>query len=509
MLRRIMGFLLVLLLLFCTACNSGTTAGKREGNQSKLPTGSINVPYCANDYFNPFLVQTNVNRWLASLIYEPLFLIDDANNAINLLAKDYTVSGKTCTVNLKKASFTDGSPLTANDVTYSFNLAKNSSARYAAQLISVLSATVTDSDTIAFECSKQDNFMQNLLTFPIIKSGSDKLADSNNAYKPPIGTGRFYINDDMKSLSANLNWHKGSIAIATVKLVNTPDKEALSHSVEVGAVDMYYTDLSDCNILRMSGSRMNVSLNNLVYLGVNLNSSYLSNEYLRHAISSAINRNAICEEAFYTNAVSATGVFNPYWQPVEKIQTIQPVSKNEIAIENIDKIGYNNKDAQGYYLNDRGNRISLRLLVNNENAFRVASAKLIVKQLAAVGIEVIVEGVSYQKYVSRLQSKSFDLYLAEVNILDNMDMTELLCFGGSAAYGITENTNQNSLQSIIYGYYNGVNTINDIAASAISEMPIIPICYKTGVLFYSDKVDNFTNAYKNDIYYSVDKINLK
>lgn len=509
MLRKITAVFLAMILCLLVGCGSNGQSSQNPNGQEIIPQGSISVPYCANDFLSPYLANTNVNRWLSTLMYEPLFKINSNYQAESCLGDTYQISGNTCTVKLKNVVFSDGSALTADDVVYSFNLAKSTQERYASQLSSVSTAAVVDSTTVVFTCVKQDVYLVNLLTFPIIKIDSDKLTDSDNVSLPPIGTGRYLFGEDYKSLVYNPKWHGGSQSVGTIRLINTPDDEALQHSVETGAIDMYYTDLSDCTILRMSGSRMNVSLNNLVYIGVNHNSRRLSNQYLRHAISSAVDRNKICEQAYYTNAVAASGVFNPAWPEVQRLQTIQPTAQNEMTIENLSQIGYNNKDTEGFYVDANNNRLTLRLLVNEENSFRSAAADMVVKQLAAAGIQILIEKVSYSQYISRLQSGNFDLYLAEINMLDNMDVTQLLCQGGSAAYGILNGSGENSLQSVIYGFYNGVNTVNDIAASAISEMPIIPICYRTGILFYSDKIQDCKISLSGDVYYSVDKIKLK
>ena len=59
-------------------------------------------------------------------------------------------------------------------------------------------------------------------------------------------------------------------AIGEIRLINAPDSEAVGHYVEIGAADMYYSDISDGNILRMSGKKVNINLNHLIYIGVNL-----------------------------------------------------------------------------------------------------------------------------------------------------------------------------------------------------------------------------------------------
>ena len=125
-----------------------------------------------------------------------------------------------------------------------------------------------------------------------------------------------------------------------------------------------------------------------------------------------------------------------------------------------------------------------------------------------------------ERYLKRLEEGRFDLYLAEVNILDNMDVSELLCEGGSVAYGIkydkdTQATDTDktvtpvaTLRQVIEGFYSGTNDVSDIAAMAISEMPIIPVCYRTGIMFCSNKVGTDVDCYSSDIFYSVDKLTI-
>ena len=517
---RILSLLIICALLFgCVGCkNQGGTGPNGENPEDVNKNKYISIAYNSTDTFNPFATKTQVNEKMLALIFDSLIKLDENYIAVNCLAESVEVEGNKCTVTLKNAQFSDGSAVTAADVVYSFNTAKKTSAKYAAQLKSIVSSNEFSVNTVEFICEKNDQYMQNLLTFPIIKANTDNLKNEDNVEIPPIGCGRYIPNADKTELIANNNWHMGIPTVPVIRLISTYDDESLSHVIEIGAVDMYYTDLSDCNILRMSGTRINVTLNNLVFVGINLANPMLNNVNFRQAISAAINRSKICEEAYYTNALPASGVFNPEWEAVERMQTIQPVSNVDIAVENLGKIGYNIKNRDGYFINSKGDPISVRLLVNSENQFRVNAANMIAAQLKTTGIRVIIESVPYEKYVTRLNNKQFDLYLAEVKILDNMDVSSILCRGGSVAYGIVEQPvpegenlqnapqNTSSLQNVINGLYKGENTVSDIAAMAISEMPIVPVCYRSGILFCSGKAGGCTEAQENDIFYAVDKL---
>ena len=57
---------------------------------------------------------------------------------------------------------------------------------------------------------------------------------------------------------------------------------------------------------------------------------------------------------------------------------------------------------------------------------------------------------------------------------------------------------------VVKGFYNGKNTINDIAAVLQNDMPFVPVCYRTGVLFCNDNIENIKSYSANDIYSSID-----
>ena len=314
---------------------------------------------------------------------------------------------------------------------------------------------------------------------------------------------------------------KGSIT--KIRLINAPDLESVSHYIEIGAADMYYSNISDGNILRMSGQKIDINLNNLVYIGINHSVRDLATRQLRQAISSGIDREKICKEIFYNNALAATGFFNPVWQGTKSVQNIQTIANSQITIENLKEIGYNSLDKEGFYRKN-GGALRFTLLINKENRIRAAAAYAIAEQLKAVGIKITVVEESYENYLQRLVSGNFQLYLAEVNMTDNMDIRPLVKEGGSMAYGIktvkpqaTEQTDAGavppvtdiSYSTVIEKFYGGETAITDVAATLQTDMPIIPICFRTGILFCNENIENIKNSSKSDIYFSIKSYKFK
>jgi len=516
---------LSLMLAFCLllgGCGGGDQQGETEPDASVSdPSGGYNMQliFDQTDSFNPFLAESKQNRELCLLLFDPLITLDQNFSPVYKIAESATLGGKTCTIKLKTINFSDGSALTSADVLYSLGLAKESE-NYKLKLSNVAAGSAVDSKTLVITLEKADPYFINLLDFPIIKSGSDTLKSIDNIPLPPIGCGRYTLNETQNGLVANEGYYGGAMNIKKIGLINAPDAESAEHYISAGAVSVCYDDYSDSSVPRMSGIKKTVPLNNLVYLGINMKNTFLRDKYLRYAISSAINREAITEDGYYGNATPAKGPFNPLWKEAEGFQTLQIQNNNKIAIENLEKIGYNSIDNEGYRLTSSGKRISLSLLVNSDNSARVAVGNAIVKQLAAVGIEVKLKAVPYAEYLSLLKSGSFELYLAEVRLLNNMDLSQLVVSGGSMNFGVSskepvsDDLSDNAAPadpdginltaaSAVSGFYAGKYTLGDVAAAFISEMPIVPLCYRSGVIMFTHKLSAEPICSESDIFSNI------
>lgn len=530
-------------LIFLSGCRAKPdgTSSSAEPPTAVAAAGSRNyltMLYSAADTFNPYTAATNINRQLCRLLYEPLLKTDNSYNISYSLAQSAEVKGKECTVTLKSRYFSDGSALTADDVVYSFNLAKKSNTEYAYKLYEALSATARDSKTVVIKLDRADPYFANTLDFPIIKKGSDTRTDADGVTHPPIGCGRFKLNDSEDKLITNEHDPGKDRMIKEIRLINAPDSDAVGHYVEIGAADMYYSDISDGNILRMSGKKVNINLNHLIYIGANLSDEQLSLNALRQAISSGLDRKEICRDGYFNNALPANGFFNPAWEAVKSVQNINLQANKEITVENLEEIGYNKLDSAGVRTNGAGKKLKFELLVNKENRLRVTAARIIANRLSEYGISVNVAEKSFADYTAALSSGNFQLYLAEVAITPNMDISSLVTEGGSAAYGIkkpekkedgkkadekteqtgsTESTSSETEQAeeqsltaaeLVNGLYAGTNTLADLSSVLQTEMPVIPLCYRTGVLFYNDKIENVNNSSCSDIYFSIDSYSV-
>lgn len=527
--KRIVSLVLIFVFLFSLcACKETDNSSQDFGTvqTEKGYSDTMTLLYAATDTFNPYDVTTETNRQLCRLLYEPLVKLDNEFKAHYSIASSVKTVKKECTVKLKDVKFSDGSILTASDVVYSYKLAKKSSTYYKYKLYEVKEVEAVNNTTVKFTLKKSDPYFINMLDFPIIKAESENVTDSDSVKYAPVGAGRYKLNKTETALLQNENYHGKKGSIKRIDLINAPDNESVSHYVEIGATDLYYSDISDGKIFRMSGTKTDINLNNLVFIGLNFKNSKLDIAELRQALAAGVDRVKICNGAFYSNALPANGFFHPAWEPAKALQNIQNTANSQITIENLEQIGYNVLDKDGY--RRKGNSVlRFSLLVNKENPARVNAANLIAKQLKEYGIGITVQKVSYKEYKRRLKKGEFDLYLGEVRITENMDFGNLVSVEGSAAFGIktvslkdVSKTEDNEKQEkkdkelldcakVINGFYKGKNSINDVASTLQSDMPIIPLCYRTGVLFCNENIENVDTASASDIYFSIESYKLK
>ena len=190
----------------------------------------------------------------------------------------------------------------------------------------------------------------------------------------------------------------------------------------------------------------------------------------------------------------------------------------KISVENLGNIGYNILNADGYYENSSGKILELTLMVNKENTEKVAVAELIASQLKAAGIKIRINAVSSSQYYSNLKNGYFQLYLGEIKLLPNMDISPLVIKGKSAAYGMVdargdENSEESSESyitetsyvSVVKGFLSGENTSADVASALLASMPVIPLVYRNSIAFYSNRVESVENISSCDIFLWLDK----
>ena len=75
------------------------------------------------------------------------------------------------------------------------------------------------------------------------------------------------------------------------------------------------------------------------------------------------------------------------------------------------------------------------MIVNQENSFKVASARQIAAELSVFDLKVTVEALPWAEYTAALADGKYDLYYGEVKLSADWNLAPLLATGGALNYG--------------------------------------------------------------------------
>lgn len=465
-----------------------TTAPSGEvDTQSGQPTsvkGTKSLPFNSADGLNPFYARSDENKFVFSLLYNPLFVPDKNYNAIPIVADSIVVHGNVATVKIKNGIACRGSSsLTAADVVYSFNLAK-ASYLYSAELLTVYSATASSGNTVDFTLEQPDVFAAGKLNFPIVKAGT---ADAQTDM--PTGSGAYYYSEGKLINSAD--------SAKVITLCQVDSHESSRDALKIGSSDVFFSDLSDCNYNAVAGNTQDVYLNNMVYLGINSANGAL-NKYVRSAVAAKINSEDIVLSSYEGHAVPAKLPFNPHSYFAGDLKSVAVSGDKPLAESIIDRSGFvkrsNGVRSNGAYT------LSFTLIVNNNNRYRLSAAYAVADNLNEIGFSVKVEPLPFEEYNARIAAGNFDMYLGEIKLDGSMDIG--VFFKDDTPFG--KGVDKTERAAAEYARYrSGEISATEYYGIFAEFYPFVPICFRTGYVVNSSDVSLDLSRAPYSLYYNI------
>ena len=147
----------------------------------------LSLAYYVNRSLNPYLCEDYTNRVLLSLLYQSLFTVSSDYIVEPQLCKTYTVTQdlKTYTFYPERATFSDGTVLTADDVLASLNAAKESNF-YKGRFLHIKEIVLSGDGGITLQLDTPCEDLPLLLDIPIVKA-------AEVALDRPLGTGPYVL----------------------------------------------------------------------------------------------------------------------------------------------------------------------------------------------------------------------------------------------------------------------------------------------------------------------------
>jgi peptide/nickel transport system substrate-binding protein len=301
-----------------------------------LSEGALGNP----QFINPLLAISDADRDLSTLTYSGLMGLSGDGVLVPVLAESYTVSedGKTYTFSLRSnARFTDGSPVTADDIVFTVKKAQDpalKSPEYANW--SGVTVMAVDKKTVRFSIAKPYAPFLGLTTLGILparlwKNVSNTEFPFSALQTSPVGTGPFKVTSVSRnasgliekiSLVANPYYALGRPYLDGMRFSFYANTEDLKAALRSGAIESSY-GISAANALTAPYARVFG-----VFFNPNENQAYVHIE-VRKALSLAIDRQHIVTKVLGGYATPILGPIPPGDATVE--QTPVPRLSNPTA----------------------------------------------------------------------------------------------------------------------------------------------------------------------------------
>jgi peptide/nickel transport system substrate-binding protein len=146
-------------------------------------------------------------------------------------------------------------------------------------------------------------------------------------------------------------------------------------------------------------------------------------------------------------------------------------------------------------LSDGEWKYQLRLLVNNDNSFKVAAAKSIADMLNRHDFDVTVMALPWEDFLSVLAAGNYDLYYGQCKLSADWDPTPLLGEGCALNYGGYASEVTNTLLAAYRGADGDdrAEAMEDLCRHLQREAPIAPLYFeRVDVLLSRGIVDTIT-----------------
>ena len=316
--KRLLGILTAVLttammlsiLTGCGTTNQNTKSSKNNTKEEKSKNKKRNDVVIYSEYVPETLDQHDSVSVATAIyirnLYANLYRLDVDGTIIPELAKKYSVNDDYTeyTITLKDGiKFSDGSPITAKDVVYTYKRGMNSKVTYYDELKSV---KAKDDKTVVIKLNQPNNDFLNDLTveYMCVMSKDAIEGGMDVASRPNITSGAYTV-EQWKSgesivLKANPYYFNGEPAIKTAKVLFKLPKETAYQALKNKEVD-YLTSVSMDQIpyLQADDDLELISYDNFAwnFLMMNEEDPHFADQNIRKAIYYAIDLNYIIETA--------------------------------------------------------------------------------------------------------------------------------------------------------------------------------------------------------------------
>ncbi len=420
---------------------TATPSGSASGSASAAGEGTFTVGILSDvDSLNPFtgIVAEAYEVW--GTMYDTLtgYSVEDFSPTPRL-AESWTTSpdGKTWTYTIRAGvTWSDGVPLTAKDVAYTFNRILAGSyeqTNYGNYTANIVKVTAPDDRTVVMT-TKVPTPIMTRLAVPILPEHvwskiSENAVKSYANEKDVVGAGPFVLEERRTGqfirLRANTEYWDGAPKIDELVFRVYSNADALAQALKTGEVDI--ADGLDADPFKALQSTPGVVAYPAKYYGFNELSfntgaaledgtpigdghPALKDKRVRVALSHAVDRNTILDRVLNGTGSVGSTIIPPIYTDLHLEPQTQYGFDLAKANQLLDEAGYR-KGADGIRTMPDGTKpLTLRLLARQESQASQQAAKFIQGWFKDVGVDVSVKVVAEDNLTEIIGRGEFDMF---------------------------------------------------------------------------------------------------
>lgn len=476
---------------------------------------------------DPHKVSGTWENYIVGDMFIGLMTENPKAEAIPGVAESWTISsdGKTYTFKLRKSTWSDGMPVTANDFVYSLRriLLPETAAEYASLLYIIkgaeaintgkaaadtLAAKAVNDYTLEIQLTGPAPYFLELLThytaYPVPKHVIDKVGKAwtkpeNMVVNGPYKLVEWLPNTHVKLTKNDKFYDAASASLDNLVFYTQEDRAAVQKRFRAGEIDVatdFASDQIDWLRKNMPNEIRIAPYMGCYYYPINSAKEPFTDKRIRQALSMAINRDAIVNKVLKTGELAAYSFVPPgvshYAQPSEVTWKNTPYGKRiKKAKALLNEAGYG-----------PSNPLKFTLRYNtSENHKRIAVA--IVSMWKQIGVQAELFNSEVKVHYADLKQGDFDVaragWIADYNDAQNF-LYLLEKRTGANNYGRYANPQYDSLMlqaEVTSDLKKRAKLMQQAEALAMDDQPIMPIYHYVSLNLVAQKVQGFVDNPKD------------
>lgn len=455
--RKGFGLFTIALLLLLSACSgaTGTNSTSEGSSDNTMYIGLVNAPVS----FNPINSSDIAASWLEKFMFDTFLEMTGPLEFTPKLAESFeTEDNQTFTIKINAdANWSDGTPVTANDVAFTLNLVANpktetavgayltildgldENGKFPDGVTEIPSLTIVDDKTIQFKTKApvDPNMVKEQLgsKFMILPEhvlgdvAPEDLQKDPFMQKPTVTNGPFkfvqYAKDSYVEYERNEEYYLGEVELEKLFVKIMPAANLVAQ-LQTGEIDMNAAGgigkiaVQDFDTVKGFENVTTKTEKTYGYQNMMFNTEKMSDPKVRQAIAYAIDRQKIVDQLLKGEGEIVDGPYtsiSPYLDTELETYTYDP----EKAKQLLEEAGWDFDQA-------------IDFVVPIGNKVREQSADIIAQNLEAVGLKLNTTTYDFPTIMSKAKAGDYDLMLIGFTNTIDPDVTTIYGSGASSNY---------------------------------------------------------------------------